>query len=301
MNPGSNPGIESSWRIAAAGYHASVLEAGGGLATLSYDGVDLVAGPTPGEVVGGARGQLLVPWPNRIRDGRYAFAGEQRQLAISEPAFGNASHGLVRWLAWHRVHHEASVVELGCRLVAQPGYPWELDLGVRYAVDAAGLSVTISATNRTGSPAPFAAGMHPYFDLGLPADQVRLTLPAGVHQLTDERHLPTGTEPVSGGLDFRGARVIGALRLDDAFTDLVRDASGLAVVRLEGAHAVELHLGPQWRWAQVFTGDTLSSGARASVAVEPMTAPADAFNSGVDLITLAPGVTWSGDFRISAA
>jgi aldose 1-epimerase len=86
--------------------------------------------------------------------------------------------------------------------------------------------------------------------------------------------------------------------LDDAWTDLARAADGWAVVRLEGARVVELAMDPAWRWVQVFTGDTLADGARQTVAVEPMTAPADAFNSGTDLVVLGPGDTWAGTFRI---
>ena len=65
------------------------------------------------------------------------------------------------------------------------------------------------------------------------------------------------------------------------------------------SRVVTLHLGPAWRWVQVFTGDTLAEGARQALAVEPMTSPADAFNSGVDLLVLGAGEQWSGRFRIS--
>jgi aldose 1-epimerase len=285
------------WSIAAAGYRADVLQAGGGLGGLWHDGDPLVA-PT-GVPVGGGHGQVLVPWPNRIRDGRYAFGDSVHQLPVSERELDNAIHGLIRWSVWQPVEVHATRVTIGCRLVPQSGYPWELDVRASYGVSADGLTVTLDATNLSDEPAPFAAGLHPYVDLGVRADDVTLTLPADTHQRTDRRHLPTGTEPSSGAHDFRMGRLIGATALDDAWTDLAAGEDGWTTVRLEGARAVEVRMDPAWRWVQVFTGDTLPEGARRTVAVEPMTAPADAFNSGTDLVVLEPGARWAGTFRIS--
>jgi aldose 1-epimerase len=288
----------AQFTITAAGYSATVVEAGGGIRTLTHAGADLVAGYGPTEVITGARGQVLMPWPNRIRDGAYSYAGAAQQLPLSEPKLKNASHGLVRWCSWQPIAVAADRVTLGYRLMAQSGYPWTLALTATYAVSGTGLTVTLSATNESPSPAPFAAGMHPYLTVGQPVDALTLTVPAARRQLVDERLLPTATEPVAGEFDFRDGRPIGTLKLDDAFTSLTRDADGCAVVRLEGSRTVELWLDESWHWVQVFTGDTLSSGAREAVAVEPMTAPADAFNSGSDLIALAPGQTWSGSYGI---
>ncbi|MGN6250943.1 MAG: aldose 1-epimerase family protein [Marmoricola sp.] len=287
------------WTITGGGHEATVLEAGGGLGTLSRHGEPLVAGPPPGAAVSGGRGQLLLPWPNRIRDGRYSWGGTEHQLPLTEPALHNATHGLARWCAWQLLDHGPSQLEVGLTLVAQTGYPWELALGASYAVDEQGLHIEIWGENRADVPVPFAAGMHPYLDPGAIADEVELTVPAGVHQVTDRQLIPAGTAPTPPERDFRDPRRIGPLELDDAWTDLDRDADGWATVRLRGARTVALHLGPAWRWVQVFTGDTLSSGQRQSIAVEPMSAPANAFASGTDLVTLDPGERWSGSFRIA--
>jgi aldose 1-epimerase len=290
-----------SMTITAGGYTATVVLAGGGLSALSHGGVPLLLGTPPGQVVAAARGQVLVPWANRMRDGHYSFAGEEHQLALSEPSRHNASHGLVRWCTWHVREAGADVVMLGYRLAAQRGYPWTLDVGARYSVSEAGLEVTLSATNRSSRPAPFAAGMHPYLDVGVPLDEATLTLPAATRQLVDDRKLPTGTEPAAGEHDLRSGRALAGLALDDGYTDLARGDDGRVVVRDEGPdRAVELWADEAFAWLQAYTGDDLSEQSRLSLAVEPMTSPADAFNSGTDLVVLQPDETWTGTFGIRA-
>lgn len=279
--------------IEGGGYAATALTAGGGLGSLTFQRQALVAGPS-GDVVSGGRGQVLVPWPNRVRDGAYSFRDRPQQLALSEPDRRNASHGLVRWCTWRVVSSSASTVELGYRLCAQKGYPWSLDVTTTYAVSAAGLAVTLSATNLSHSPAPFAAGMHPYLTVGAPLDACTLTLPAATRLTLDDRLLPAGTAPLPPVAGLAG------VALDDPVTDLARGDDGRAVVRLEGAdRAVELWVDEAWPWLQLFTGDGLPDGeARQALAVEPMSAPPDAFNSGTDLVVLEPGATWSGSFGI---
>lgn len=282
--------------ISSGHYTATVLTAGGGLCSLTHDGRPLVAGPTPGEVVTAGRGQVLVPWPNRIRDGRYGFEDSTHQLALSEPARSNASHGLVRWCTWRVVSSSASTAELGYRLCAQKGYPWALDVTATYAVTSAGLTVTLTAENVSHSPAPFAAGMHPYLTVGAALDECTLSLPASRRLLVDDRRLPVSSTALDRIESLRG------VSLDDAVTGLSRDGDGCAVVRLASAvRAVELWVDAAWPWLQVYTGDDLPAAeARQSLAVEPMSAPPDAFNSGTDLVVLEPGDAWSGTFGIRA-
>lgn len=283
--------------IEGGGYVATVLTAGGGLGSLTFHGRPLVDGPAPGEVVSGGRGQVLVPWPNRLRAGRYTFAGTDQQLALSEPALMNASHGLVRWCTWRAVSSSAAAVEMGYRLAAQRGYPWTLDLSVTYAVSSAGLVVTLTASNASRSPAPFAAGLHPYLTVGASLDECVLSLAAERQLVLDERLLPVGESSFGEVSALRG------VALNTALTGLGRGAAGHCVTRLSSAdRAVELWTDEAWPWLQVYTGDDLPAGeARQALAVEPMSAPPDAFNSGRDLVVLAPGATWTGSFGIKAS
>jgi aldose 1-epimerase len=292
-------------QIRAGGYRAVVTECGATLRHLSYDGRDLVQGHPEDEMCSGGRGQLLVPWPNRIRDGAWSFAGRSLQLALSEPARQNASHGLVRWASWHVADVSDPGVTLAHRLLAQSGYPWTLDLTVRYALGDDGLTVTLTATNLSDSPAPFAYGAHPYLTTGSElVDGDRLTLPGSVRLLTDEeRKLPTGREAVAGTpYDFRSGRPLGDTVLDNAFTDLTRGDDGLARATLlsAGGPGVELWADRRFGWLQAYTADDQGARSRTALAVEPTTAPPDAFNSGEDLVVLAPGEVFEATWGVRA-
>jgi aldose 1-epimerase len=292
------------YEIEAAGYAATITESGATLRLLAKDGRRLVDGFAEDAMSSACRGQLLMPWPNRIRDGRYEFEGATQQLPLSEPARHNASHGLARWATWHVVSHEAGRIELGLRLPAQTGYPWVLDLGVVYRLGEDGLTVTQSATNRSQTDAPYASGAHPYLtlDTGSTVDDWTLHAPAAtVLQVDRERMLPTGRATVAGtDYDFREPRAIGSTALDDCFTDLTRAEDGSATVTLSTMdRTVELWLDEHHRWLMLYTADDRTP-PRAAIAVEPMTAPVDAFNSGEDVVVLAPGETFSASWAIRA-
>ncbi|MDQ6641536.1 MAG: aldose 1-epimerase family protein [Actinomycetota bacterium] len=285
-------------------YRAVVTECGATLRSLSCEGRELIQGHGEHEMCSGARGQLLVPWPNRVRDGAWSFQGRALQLGLSEPARHNASHGLVRWASWSPVGESASAVTLGYRLLAQSGYPWTLDLAAGFALGDDGLTVTMGALNRSGSPAPYACGAHPYLTSGSDhVDDDELTLPGAARLLTDdERKLPIGRDPVEGTpYDFRSGRRIGDTVLDHAFTGLSRGDDGRVRVSLRSPSGagVELWADERFGWLQAYTGDD-QPAPRTALAVEPTTAPPDAFNSGEDLVVLAPGQVFEATWGIRA-
>ena len=275
---------------------AVVVEVGGGLREYAVAGRPVLDGYPAHARVDGGRGQLLVPWPNRIRDGRYRWDGEDLQLPITEVAAGNAMHGLLRWTAWDLLARDEASVSLGTTVWPQPGYPFQLDVRATYGLGPDGLAVTVAAANVGTRPAPYGIGQHPYLAAGDDrVDSALLTVPAAEWLRTDDRGIPVAVEPVDGSAyDFRTARPIGDLRLDTAYADLQRDAQGVAVVRLEhaaGEWGTELWMGEGAGFLQVFTGDTLPDPDRRrwGVAVEPMSCPADAFRTGTGLVRLEPG------------
>ena len=285
--------------IAAGDQQAVVVEVGGGLRSYSAGGRELVDGYGADEMSSSGRGQVLIPWPNRLQDGSYEFDGRHHQLPLNEPEHRNAIHGLVRWVAWSVGHREPERVVMEYTLHPQPGYPFSLRLGIEYALSRAGLRVTTTATNVGREACPYGSGMHPYLTVGTKTvDTVVLRAPGRTVLYADERALPVSTAPVEGTeLDFRRARAIGATKLDNAFTDLERGADGLARVELlrsDDDATLSLWLDETYPYVQLFTGDPLPSVNRRSLAVEPMTCPANAFRSGEGLRVLEPGDSTTG-------
>jgi aldose 1-epimerase len=295
------PPSGTQWTIRYGQHEAVVVEVGGGLRDYRYAGREVLDGYRADEVCPASAGAVLAPWPNRIRDGRYSVDGTVQQLALSEPAAGNAIHGLVRWVPWHAVEVSEDSVTVECVLPAQPGYPWTLRLGTTWAVDADGLRATHRATNLSDRPAFFGLGVHPYLAVPGKVDDVMLTVPARSRLLFDGRKLPIGAAKVAGGeLDFSAPRAIGATWLDDAYGDVPAGGSRVALSTMDGEAIVTVWADETFRWWQVFTGDPLPAPrGRRSVAVEPMTCPPDAFHSGRDVVSIEPGQTWQGTWGIT--
>jgi len=281
--------------ITGGGYRAAVAEVGANLAGLWHDGLPVTVDNPPDALPPKSSGAVLLPWPNRIAGGRYRFDGVDYQLPLTEPANGNATHGLVRWVRWNLGRQDASSVTLVHDLVPQTGYPFPLRLEVTYSVGEDGLQVRLEAVNTGSVPAPFGAGCHPYLDLGdHDYDTAELLIPAAAMIETDSHQIPAGSRPVEGSrYDFRTLRPIGGLRLDQGYAGLT---GSVAVLRTE-RRTVELHWDAAYRYLQVFTPPSILPG-RTAVAIEPMSCPADAFNSGEALVRLAPGEHWSGSWGI---
>lgn len=274
---------------------AVVVELGAALRHYAVGERRVLDGFAADDRITGGRGQILVPWPNRVGGGRYRWNEQDLRLPLSEPEHGNAIHGLLRWTSWQVAESYPDRAVLEVALWPQPGYPFHLGLRAEYTLGAEGLEVAVTGRNLGDGPAPYGVGQHPYVTVGTgTVDEAVLTLPAETRVRTDERGLPVGTEPVAGTpYDFRTPRAIGTQLLDTPFGDLRRDARGRAVVRLahpSGGWGTDVWLGEGTDHVQLYTGDTLPEAERRrAVAVEPMSCPPDAFRSGASLVALGPG------------
>ncbi len=284
---------------------AVVTEVGATIRHYSVGGRAVLDGFEVDEVCGAGRGQHLLPWPNRIRDGRYRHGDKTLQLALTEPANRNAIHGLARWASWQPETVEAGRVRLGLEIHPQPGWPTTLIVSALVELGDDGLTVTTETRNAGGVSAPFGSGAHPYLTMGAPTvDGATIQVPAATYLLPDERGIPVDPRPVDGtAYDFRQPRPVGELVLDTAYTDLTRDGDGRWRVHVSDAEtgaAATLWGDASYPWLQLFTGDTLPPGkARAGLAVEPMTCGPDAFNTGYGVLVLAPGDTHRSQWGIT--
>ena len=300
MNFSTTPASGTQYSISHGGYEATIASVGASLRELTFEGRNLVVPFDADEVRPKFRGAMLAPWPNRIVGGTYSFDGEDYLVALTEPERGHALHGLVGWLDFTLVSHGDAQVVLEGVIQAQAGYPWRVVVTVTNTLTDAGLATTVTATNTAATAAPWGTGPHPYL-VGGPGrvDEWTLDLPAASVLLTTELLAPTEVVPVeSAGLDWREPHPVGDIFIDHAFTGFstarvrVTDGSGTGV---------EMTWGPECSWVQLHTADLPDQAlSRRGLAVEPMTCPPDAFNSGTNLVRLEPGSDYSTGWIISA-
>lgn len=301
--------------LRAGGYEAVIASVGATLRTLTFEGRDLVVPFDADAVRPSYRGALLAPWPNRVVDGTYAFAGRTFQAPLTEPARAHALHGLAAWLDFVLVDANASSATLSATIEPQAAYPWRVTVTTTFSLDAQGLTQSVTAVNDSAEPAPWGTGPHPYLVAGPgTVDEWMLSLPAAdVLDVTPDRLIPTSVRPVDAEdaerFDFRASRRIGSVEIDHAYTGLQRESDGTVTVRLmsDAGTGVEMTWDTACPWVQIHTSDkgVGVDGHRTGLAVEPMTCAPDAFNQAAydfdtGLIVLEPGASTAASWRISA-
>lgn len=221
-------------------------------------------------------GSVLAPWPNRLEDGRYHHAGEDFEFGDLDGE-NNKNHGLLLDRQFELRAKLQSEVALGYRFGVDSGYPFEVDLEIRYQLMSDALMVEAIATNH-GAVAPFAIGFHPYF---LTGSQFKIEAGFTHRGLSNERMLPVAIEPIPGlqlnqdspdleTLDhcFMGADEVRVLRPDGEF--VVRALENLPYFML-------------YRPREAFFQEG------SAIAIEPMSAPANVFRNEIESVLLGSG------------
>ena len=287
---------------------AVITQLAAGIREFQIGGVDLVEPFPVTSSPQSAAGIVLSPWPNRVRGGKWRWAAadgteQELQLALTEPALGNASHGLLRFTAYELVDKGADFVELAATIYPQSGYPFLVDTRVRYELSDDGLTVQHCFANAGETDAPVAVGAHPYLRIGdVDTKELLLTVHATTHFELDQQLIPVGQTPVDGTeFDLRTPRRVGDLELNDGYAD----AGPGELARLTAPDGATLTLwgDDAFRFLQVYTHRSFATLPEGSVAIaiEPMTAPTDAFNSGLGVKRLAPHETWTVDWGVTYA
>jgi aldose 1-epimerase len=229
---------------------------------------------------------VLFPFPNRIREGRFTFAGKTYQLPANNGP--NAIHGFAIAANWDVVEHkaDASGAVVAGRYQISKHSPamralWPTDgiLDMRYRLAEGRLTLDVRVSNPTGDDFPYGWGIHPYFWLPLdpsgdPA-KTEVILPASEYWALKDL-LPTGErKPVDARLDFRKGQPLKGLKLDDVLTGM--HAQGGVCRLVDRALGAEFRLGfdKNIRELVVFTPPWF---AARSIAVEPYTQATDAIN-----------------------
>ncbi|CAB4600158.1 unannotated protein [freshwater metagenome] len=290
---------ETLYLISHGEYTSEISTMGAALTSLSFAGSNLIEKRTHPRYFSG---EILAPWPNRIEDGKYSFRDLGYVLPINEVTRNTALHGLVFDKPWQVISQEQDQITLGITIDDHEIYPGILELEIHYKLEDLGLLSTLTATNCGDSAIPYGASTHPYISVpGLESvNDFMLQLGASHVLLTDdERYLPTDlVDVVANGFDFRSGRIIGEQFINHAFLqdpDLPREI----LVTSQSGKGVLISFSENAKWIQIHTADRDGGeDSRRVLAVEPMTCPPDAFNSGIDLIELLPGESHELSWRI---
>lgn len=278
-----------------------ITEVAAGIRALTVDGVDIVETFPASVRPPFGTGTVLSPWPNRVEDGIWLLDGEKQQLDITEPLLHNALHGLLVSTPYRVTEQTQDTISLAAPVFPQHGYPFQLHTTVRYELLDDGLRVTHGFRNVGEGRAPVAVGTHPFFKIGgVATEDLVLTVNAATRFEVDARLNPVREVPVEGtDYDLRHGRRVGDLNLDDAF-GAVEMVDGTSTHRLTAPDGrfVELWQDESFGYVQVYTTHSFPSegGEVCAIAVEPMTAPPNAFNSGLGVRWLEPNeevsMTW---------
>ena len=201
-------------------YSARIRTSGAGLSALRYKGRDLVEAFQESDTRF-FRGDLLAPWPNRIRDGKYEVSGTTYLAPINEVDRGTALHGLVNKLIWKITQKSSSSVQLEVDLPASISYPTSLHCVARYQLSSQGLELSITTLNTGTLRAPYGVSIHPYLIASSDSkvDDWSLTLNCDeVLEVDEVRLLPISVKKCSElNYDFRNGSIIGERFIDHAF------------------------------------------------------------------------------------
>ncbi len=270
---------------------------------------DIVWGYSGGNGKRGGQGDVLIPFPGRISDGRYTFEGQPLQLERNDKEGPNAIHGFVRSLPWHVQETHSNKVTFEIRLdtetYAARGYPFSLAVGVTYELGPPGLTCTFTVKNIGQRAAPVGVGFHPYFTVGTPMiDEAEIRIPGAGYLEFNERLVPTGAilSVADTPWDYRHFRRVGRQRFNHCYVELERDAQGLATASLRHSadgRAIAITMDDAFSAVVVYTGDAIADSPRAALAIEPMTCASDAFNHpDWGLKRLVPGELFSGRYTV---
>lgn len=307
------PRTGQQFAISHGDYTAVVTELGATLRTLTYRGKDMIVSWDQNKPVPCSNGELLIPFPNRIEDGVYTFQGKTYTLPIDEHEKHNAIHGYGYRAFWKMESLDENQVTLMWRAGTMKGYPFDLTVRATYTLSDDGLELNVSASNNDVIDAPWAVAIHPWIANGFNGygdeidgqnAQCEVSIPSGTHVTMNDRLLPTGTEPVDGSkYDLRQPTALTNQPFDDAWTDVEHASDGKTMATLTRPDGLTISVGGDRTITsfQMCTGTGFAPQKHpAGVAIEPQTAYANAFNTGIDLTAIKPGETSSTNFYMKA-
>ena len=263
---------------------AVISPRGGAICKLLLNDFELIPDFLAEDPVDYIYGHILAPWPNRLEDASYEFRGTRYQFEDHD-AQHNKNHGLLLTEDFELREHLQDRLTLGYRFGKHPGYPFEIDLEIQYALTDQGLEVSATAKN-LGKDAPFAIGFHPYF---LTSDHFRLQAKFSGKSIQNERMLPVGTEVIDG-LDLdQDSKELGDL------DNLFEGSNRVSIAREDGVLVIEATKNLPFFMAYR-PHDRIAS--EPVLALEPQSARANVFSTDIESVVIPSGEQKNYSFQI---
>lgn len=159
----------------------------------------------------------LVPFCNRIRDGRASFEGREIRFPPNHPE-ADAPHPLhgIGWLQpWQVRSAGPDRAELVLDVPASAAWPWHFSATQEVVVAPDALAVTMRITNLDSAAMPAGIGHHPYF---AHTPGTRLTVPVEAMWQADAEVMPTSLERGGVAARLSAGVELAELDLDNNFT-----------------------------------------------------------------------------------
>lgn len=246
------------------------------------------------------KGSKLIPFPNRILDGRYTFNRKSFKLPINFQSQKHAIHGLLynqKFTVKDRTvsKKSSSILLEHLYLGRTDGYPFKFKVHIKYTLSGGGFECNTVIKNEHSAKIPIGDGWHPYFRLKGSLADMLLRIPSTRQIEVDSRNIPTGE--IRPFEKFSSLSKIADEEIDSGFQ--LRKRNGLAETEIvDQEHDLKLTVWQEtgemkYNYVQVFIPPS-----RKSIAIEPMTCNIDAFNNGEGLIILKPKSTFNATYGV---
>jgi aldose 1-epimerase len=164
----------------------------------------------------------LVPFANRIENGRFRFDGRAIRLEPNVPGYPHALHGQGWQAEWQVIDAAATACSIAFEHRASARWPWSYRATQTFALDANALVVKLALRNESATRMPAGLGFHPFFPQ---SGSARLTARAAGLWIGDAAEFPRRMGRVPPSFDFAGGRPIREARgLDRCYSGWLRRA-----------------------------------------------------------------------------
>jgi len=245
------------------------------------------------------KGKWLLPFPNRLKDGKYRFEGKEYQFPINDHSCQNALHGFIgdHKMQLQKVLLTPSYAQITLEYLYDGNlayYPFPFHLQIDYILMENQLIVELGVKNSGIQKMPIGFGFHPYFQFASNADELELQLPKCELIEVDKRMIPTGEK--TPYTDFEKSTQIGNTFFDNAFkaTSIADYTHKIHLINPKTGLKLTYFQDPIFPYFQIFIPPH-----RKSVAIESMSCNVDAFNNEEGLIVLEKGEGWKGSFGVT--